>query len=121
MIHCLLLFKLIASNAIASVVSIVLQNHFHNICIFSKKIYNKTVNFTRSCMCVHSKESKFGALHMLKINLSTRMTSEVGKIPEFQKNLMPEYLLKMALTFTIQGGTPPPPIKHHLLVGHSMV
>ena len=38
MIHCLLLFKLIASNAIASVVSIVLQNHyFHDICIFSKK------------------------------------------------------------------------------------
>ena len=87
MIHYLLLFKLIASNAIASVVSIVLQTqYFHDICIFSKKMYNKAVNFTRSCMCVHSKKSKFGDLHMLKIKIS-----RILKLATWQHCIIPQY------------------------------
>ena len=58
MIHCLLLFKLIASNAVSSVVSIVLQKHyFHDICIFSKKYTIKQLN-SRVLACAFTQKNQ---------------------------------------------------------------
>ena len=64
MIHWLLLFKLIASNAISSVVSIVLQNHyFHDICIFSKKEYTIEQLISRVLACAFTPKNPNFALY----------------------------------------------------------